>query len=186
VNRPKIIGITGPFGSGKSTAASFFVSKGFHKITLSYFLEEELKKKGISITRKNLQDLANSWRHDEGSSILAKKAFEFVSKENLEKLVIDGIRNLGEVEYLRKVSDFTLLGLVADRNIRFERVKGLKNREKLTRELFDKLDLRDLGITEDDETGLQVAKCLSISDYFISSNDESKFLIELEKFLKKI
>ena len=181
-----IIGITGPFGSGKSTAASFFETKGVKKITLSSFLEEQLKLDNKEISRKNLQDLGNLWRNEKGSGFLAKKALEFVRNNNIDKTVIDGIRNLGEIEEFKKSSKFTLLGIVADRDVRFERVKQMQNRESLTRELFDSLDLRDLGITEDKETGLQVAKCLAISDYFINSNDENGYKERLEEFLRKL
>lgn len=181
-----IIGITGPFGSGKSTAASFFETKGFTKITLSFFLEEALEKDGKEITRSNLQDLGNSWRQKEGSGVLVKKAIAHISSNNIEKAVIDGIRNLGEVEELKKTNSFVLLGVVADRKVRFERVKKMNNREVLTQEFFDRLDYRDLGIVGDEETGLQVAKCLAVSDYFVSSNDEENYTEKLKKFLKKI
>ena len=184
--KPTVIGITGPFGSGKTTAASFFKTKGYYKITLSSFLEDELDKQGKEITRRNLQDLANSWREKFGSSFLAKKALEYVSAEKIEKVVVDGVRNLGEVEYFKANSNFILLGIVADRSVRFQRIKKLKNREELNRQLFDQLDLRDLGITQDLETGLQVAKCLAVSDYFINSNDENRYQQRLEEFLRKI
>lgn len=181
-----IIGITGPFGSGKSTAASFFETKGYHKIVLSSFLENELKTKGILITRKNLQDLGNEWRKVYGPGILAEKALKFIKDNNIGKAVIDGIRNLAEINKFNRSANFVLLGVVADRDIRFERIKKLKNREELTKDVFNKLDYRDLGINEDIETGLQVAKCLAISDYFINSNDEKGYGERLGEFLIKI
>ncbi len=181
-----IIGITGPFGSGKSTAASFFETKGFVKITLSSFLEGALLKDNKEITRSNLQDLGNLWRKKEGSGVLAKKALEYISKNKIEKAVIDGIRNLGEVEELKKTNIFILLGVVADRKIRFARIKQMSNREALTQELFDRLDYKDLGISIDEEAGLQVAKCLAISDYFINSNDENGYKERLTEFLEQI
>lgn len=185
-NKPSVIGITGSFGSGKTTAASFFETKGFKKITLSSFLEEQLKKDGKEITRKNLQDLGNEWRAVYGPGILAEKALKFIKDNDIEKAVIDGIRNLGEVDRFKNSANFVLLGIVADRDIRFERIKKLKNREELTKDLFDQLDYRDLGINENIETGLQVAKCLAISGYFINSNDEKSYTERLEEFLIKI
>lgn len=184
--KPSVIGITGPFGSGKSTAASFFETKGFKKITLSSFLEEQFKKDGKEITRKNLQDLGNLWRAQRGSGVLAKKALDYIQSNNIDRAVIDGIRNLGEIKYFKQNTNFVLLGIVADRRIRFERVRKMKDREILDWELFNELDLRDLGVSEDQETGLQVAKCFAISDYFINSNDEIGYKERLEEFLKKI
>ena len=84
-----LIGLTGGFGSGKSTAASFFESKGFRKIILSLFLEEEARRRGIyKITRKILQDIGNEWRKKYGGGILAKKALEYLGEVS-KNIVID-------------------------------------------------------------------------------------------------
>jgi dephospho-CoA kinase len=182
-----LIGITGAFGSGKSTAADFFLSKGFKKITLSDFLEEELQRRGkTQVTRSLLQDVGNELREKFGSSILAQKALEYIEKENIQKAVIDGIRNTEEISEFRKQGNYTQLGILADRKIRFERLKKLKRREKLTWDLFEKLDSRDLGIGEK-ESGLQVAFCITLSDFFITNNKTEKdFKKSLSQFLKTL
>lgn len=141
-----VVGITGAFGGGKSTASNFFERKSFKKIILSSFLEEEAKKRKIKkITREILQDIGNEWRRKYGSNVLAKKAL-LMAKNYNKKVIVDGIRNVGEIEYLRSNSNFMLITIVADRKIRFERLKKLKRREDLTWELFEKLDRRDLGL----------------------------------------
>lgn len=181
------IGITGPFGSGKSTAAKFFESKGFYKVVLSYFLEDEAKKRGIKImTRKILQDIGNEWREKFGRGILAKKALEYFDKNKLEKVVIDGIRNIGEIEELGKGSNFLLLAILANRKIRFTRVQKKKEREKLTLDLFKTLDMRDLGINER-ITGLQGAYCIAVADVYLTNNKTKKEFIEkLEKLYQSL
>lgn len=180
-----IIGITGAFGSGKSTAANFFESKGYSKITLSYFLEEEARKRAVrKITRKILQDVGNEWREKLSKEVLARKALEYLRKNKIEKAVIDGIRNLGEVEEFSKSKNFILLAIVTNRKIRFERIKNKKGRERLSPELFRKLDMRDLGIGEK-LTGLQVAYCIAEADIFISNNkNKGSFKSKLERFLR--
>jgi dephospho-CoA kinase len=45
--RLRVIGITGPFGSGKTTASHFFEKKGYKIISLSSFLEEKALKRGL-------------------------------------------------------------------------------------------------------------------------------------------
>jgi dephospho-CoA kinase len=62
-----------------------------------------------------------------------------------------------------------LLALVVNREIRFNRLKHLKRRETLTKELFEELDNRDLGIGEKD-SGLQTAICIAMADIFIENN----------------
>ncbi len=105
--QPTIIGITGTFGSGKSTAADYLETKGFTKIVLSKFLEDALVYSGDSkVTRKKLQDLGNSWRELHGTGVLALKAEEAIKDKKLEKIVIEGIRNLGEIEELKKIGKF--------------------------------------------------------------------------------
>lgn len=162
----KVIGITGAFGSGKSTAAAFFESKGYRKIHLSSTLEKEALHRDLPLTRKILQDLGNEMREKYGPGILLQRALEETKADDY--IVIDGLRNLGEIDELRKVSG-TLLAVVANKNVRFERLKKLKRREKLTWDLFNKLDLRDLGVNEK-KTGLQTAFCIALADYYLDSN----------------
>jgi len=178
-----IIGLTGPFGSGKSTAASFFKSKGYEVAILSKPLEEEAVRRNLPITRKNLQDIGNEWRKKFGSGILVKKAIEGLFEK--DKVVIDGLRNIGEINEIRQYKNSLIIAVIADRKVRLNRLKNLKRREKLTKALFDQLDSRDLGIGEKD-TGLQVAFCIALADRFIDSNAGlSEFKNKLEKLLDK-
>lgn len=176
-----IIGITGAFGSGKTTAAKFFSKNGYELATLSSILEKVAEERGLPLTRKVLQDIGNEMREEAGIGILMEK----VLANNLsKKLVIDGLRNLGEVLELKKNKNSTLLAIVADKKVRFDRLKNLKRREQLTPDIFNKLDMRDLGVNEK-VTGLQTALCIALSDVFIDSNGGVKdFEKDLTKFLK--
>lgn len=168
--KPILLGITGAFGSGKTTASSFFVERGFELITLSSFLEEELRSSPDGpITRRALQDKGNELRKQFGPGILAEKALDYISKLQKQLVVIDGIRNLGEIEVLRQNPDFVLLAIVANRKIRFDRLKMSPRRESLTMDLFKQLDYRDLGVGEND-TGLQTGLCIAMADIFIDNN----------------
>ena len=178
----RVIGITGAFGSGKTTASEYFEKKGYRVISLSSTLESEATKRKLPITRRVLQDIGNEWREKYGPGILAKKAFEQLASH--KKVVIDGLRNLGEVEELKERNG-TLLAIVVDREIRFERLKKLKRRESLTKKLFHSLDLRDLGVNEK-ITGLQTALCIATADVYIDSNSTMEnFHIKLDDFIKK-
>ena len=186
-NKPVIIGITGPFGSGKSTVSAYLEAKGFKKVVLSSYLEEEAKKRGkAKITRKLLQDIGNEWRGSYGRGVLAKKALESLKKGKISLAVVDGVRNVGEIEYLKKKANFMLLGVIADRTVRFNRLKKLKRREDLTPELFFNLDCRDLGVNEG-KTGLQVALCIALSDYFVPNNeDKRKLEAKIDRIVKEL
>lgn len=177
-----IIGIVGAFGSGKTTAAAYLARKGYKRIYLSSFLEKEAQKRKLPLTRKILQDIGNEMREENGVGVLMKKALLALRGE--QKIVIDGLRNFGEIEELRKNPEAIVLGIVANRKVRFERIKKLKRREKLTPKLFLSLDLRDLGVGEK-ITGLQTAICIAVADVFIDSNGGFEdFYEKLDRFLE--
>lgn len=181
----QVIGITGAFGSGKSTAADYLEKKGYAKISLSKFLEDALLYLGEKeITRKKLQDLGNMWREKHGAGVLAVRAIEYMQDKKLEKVVVEGFRNLKEIEEFKKLNNFKLIGLFVNRDVRYNRLKNLKRREKLTPELFEKLDYRDMGIGEK-EAGLQVAVCVAISDVFIENNGLEKELFQKIEEIEK-
>jgi len=181
IDQKKIIGISGAFGSGKSTAADLLQELGYHKISLSSFLEEELERRGALITRENLQDLGNEWRVKFGNSILVQRAIDKAERNNWTEIVIEGFRNSEEILYLRKYRAL-FISLVVNRATRLTRLKNLKRREELTEEIFERLDNRDLGIGEK-ESGLQTALCLAMADIFIENNGSLK---ELEDRVKEI
>lgn len=168
-----IVGLVGPFGSGKTTVAQYLNKKGFKSIKLSGFLEEEAKKKFGKIDRKGLQDIGNEFRKKYGPDILAKWAIEKAQDE--KKIVIDGIRNLVEIKFLKKQDDFFLLGIMAESKLRFERLKG-KNKGLKTFEDFLRFDARDKGRGQS-KSGLQVAKCLEKADFLIENNGSTEKLL---------
>ena len=184
-NQPLLLGITGAFGSGKSTASAFFAANGFTIIRLSAFLEAKLNKQPGEITRKMLQDKGNELREKHGAGVLAKRALEYIEKENLERVVIDGIRNLEEFEVLCTNPNFLLLAIIADRDVRLKRLQEKPRREPLTMQSFAKLDYRDLGVGEKD-TGLQTGMCIALADVYVENNGTEEVLKKkLEKYLEE-
>lgn len=179
----RVLGITGGFGSGKSTAADFFKRRGWQTITLSSYLEKEARSRKVAkITRKILQDIGNEWRERYGNDRLAQKAIEEMERKGAQDVVIDGLRNVGEIDRLRKAGHFWLVAIVSDRKVRFKRLHKIKRRETMPWEKFDTLDRRDLGISEK-SSGLQVALCIGLADVYVENNGS---LEVLEKKLGKI
>lgn len=179
-----IIGIVGPFGSGKTTVAKYLVKKDFINIRLSSFLEEEAKKRYGKIDRKGLQDIGNEFRKKYGPFILAQWAIEKTCGK--DKIVIDGIRNLAEIKFLKNQADFSLFGVTADPKIRFRRLKENKTKGLPVFRDFLRLDARDKGRGQL-KSGLQVTKCLEKADYFIENNGNIGELYQkIDNFLKNL
>ena len=179
-----IIGLTGRIACGKEAISKYFIQRGFEHNFVSKELREELKKRGIEVSRKNLQDLGDELRVKEGNSFLAKRMLKKLGKGNF---IIDGIRNPGEVEEFRKQKDFILISIDADQKIRYERsIHRSKTSDAKTWEEFLKMDKRDFG-EEEAESGQQVGKCIALADYKIINNSSLEDLYsKLDEIFKEI
>jgi dephospho-CoA kinase len=181
-----ITGLTGRIASGKGVIAEFLKEKGFEYFTLSNEVREEAKKRGIPIERKTLQDLGNLMREEEGLGVLIKRVIR--KMEENKDYVIDGIRNTGEVEELRKAfkENFYLISTDADLELRWRNMQNRgKESDPKTFEGFLEIDKRDAG--ENLGNGQQVKKCMELADYHILNNSTLEDLyLKITEVYKKI
>jgi dCMP deaminase len=119
-----IIGLTGKNGSGKGEAARFLTESGYEYFSLSDILRDELAAKKQEITRESLTVIGNELRAQLGAGALAERTLAKLGPE--AHAVVDSIRNPFEVEALRRRSDFHLISIEAEAQIRFERIKARK------------------------------------------------------------
>src|SRR6266404_2218127 len=171
-----VLGLTGPIGGGTSTVAEILEKEdAFHRGRLSAPIKKEFRsiyklKRNQKIEsepdwRKKLQDIGDDGR---------RKSLDYWIKKVLKDVpegpdvVIDGIRNLGEVDYLRqKFPKFFLLAILASKEIRWERVKDDYGGNLAQ---FERDDRRDAE--EDFDHGQQVTKCVLEADY-VFLNDKA-------------
>jgi len=190
-----IIGLTGTKASGKGVVAEILKKKDFAYFSLSDRVREEAVSRGLTDYKvKDLQDIGNELREKYGGGVLVRKTLELVKKQGNERkegkdMIIDGIRNIYEVEELKKqeyfgyFGYFILIAVDAPREVRFERLveRGRKSDPK-TYEEFLEMDKRDLG-NKEIESGQQVKKCIEAANYKIQ-NDNT--LEDLEKKIDEI
>lgn len=179
---PIVIGLTGSFGSG----CTEFIGKELLQEIGKKFLQKNEKFKWLSLSdvlkemyfkekgkknpsRAELQSFGNEKR--KGSTyFFAKETCKVLKKED-SLVVIDSIRNPGEVEYLRKKYPmFFLFGIYADKDVRWERVK-----KKYKRNLgqFEDDDKRDTG-EDEPPYGQRVRDCYLMSDIIIPNNMDTE------------
>lgn len=155
-------------GSGKGSVADILGKGGFKYISLSDIVREETTNRALPHTRENLQNIGDELRNIYGSGMLGRRIREEVEKEPLLNWVIDGIRNPAEIIELRKLNDFHLLGITANRDTLAKRlIERGRSTETSTdeKEILAKIE-REFGIGEP-ESGQQIMKCFEMADYSI-------------------
>ena len=170
--------MTGRIASGKTGVAEILKKNGFEYYTISQKVREVAGKINLPIKRESLQDFGNLIRKYEGNGAWIKR----IVAENLKDMenknyLIDGIRNPGEVEELKKTGNFLLISIDAPFEERYLRViKRNKESDPKEREEFIKIDARDFG--EENPEGQQVGKCMAMADFQIMNNSTFEKLNE--------
>ena len=183
------VGVVGQIAVGKGVLVDYLIKKlGFTSFSLSSILHEELKNRNIKeFTRETLQNVGDDLRRSYGNDVLARRAIEKLLHQGEKHVVIEGIRNTGEVEFLKKNPNFVLIGVKANRELRFERLlKRSKPWDPKNWADFVRVDRRDLGIRQD-KSGQQVGECLAYCDYVLTNNnDTADFQRKVNNLMKKI
>lgn len=163
-----IIGIVGTICSGKSVFSEMLQKADFTRLSFSDEVREEVRKRNIPIERKLLQDIGNEMREKYGADYWAKRVISKMQKG--KNYVVEGIRNPGEIEALRKLNGFVLMGVDAPIE---KRIDWIKKREKDSDPKTEKeimmIDARDRGIGEA-SSGQQTEACFRMADIVMMNN----------------
>jgi dCMP deaminase len=174
-----IIGITGFLASGKGAVSELLKAKGFIVYSCSDEIREECRKNNIEITRENLQRIGNELRQKFGPNILAKRLAERITLQGLDKnYVVESIRTPGEIEELKKLTNFSLVFVDAEAMTRYQRAKErLREKEHISSyEEFMTSEKKEL--TSNDPNSQNLSKCKELSEFVIDNNGT---LEDLEK-----
>lgn len=179
--KKKIIGIIGPVGSGKDTVAEYISKKlNINSFQISQPLKDIAKEKSIEPTRENLIRIGSDLVKEKGPAYLAELCLEKISGNSG---IITGIRVLEIIDYLRENSDFVLLSIDADVEIRFKRSaeRGKLGEAETLEEFIKKEEL------ENSPPNVQrLLECMKLADYSITNEDSLEDLFkEVDKFLKR-
>lgn len=140
--------ITGMPGSGKTTLAGYTERYGYQVVTMGDIVREIAEKRGLEPSKENLAYLAEELRRIGGREAVAKRCMERLREMGIENIVIDGIRNLEEVETFRATfKEALLIAVHASPKTRFERLRRRRREDDPTDwEEFYRRDLRELEL----------------------------------------
>jgi deoxycytidylate deaminase len=181
-DRLPIIGFTGAIGSGCTFHAKLLEEfKGYKYYSLSELLHKIAKENSFEGNIGNLQEMGDFIRRTNGNGFLAEKLFENVNAElhdiNAQGIIIDGVKNKGEVDFLRTFKGFYLFSMQTDKDIRCDRLVSMKKVEN--KREFEQADNRDKD--EKIKYGQQITQCTYISDIVINNNEDIAISRSAEK-----
>ncbi len=169
----RIVAITGMPGAGKSTAARALVKEGWERVVMGDVIRAETKRRGLEPDAKNTGEVMKSLRSERGEAAVADLCLETIAGTGAERVVVDGIRSVAEVEAFRKKAKVLLVAVDASPSRRFEllRERG-RSDDPLTREMFEERDLRELGVG--------IGEAIVLADASISNESTTPEKLERE------
>jgi len=170
---PLVVGLTGSFGSGCGyLCENILKARGFGIVSLGSILQDEYRKTTNKdpnkATRTEKQAFGDEMRQKHGSDFFARQAMELVRarKADHAQWAIKSIRNPAEVGCFRTASQrFFLLGVAADRETRWKRVRR-DYKDNLA--AFEDDDIRDTG-RDSPLHGQRVGDCFAEADIVLDN-----------------
>jgi len=158
----RIVAITGMPGAGKSTAAEALAKKGWTRVVMGDVIREETKRRGLEPTAKNTGEVMKLLRQQKGESAVAELCLETIARAGAQRVVVDGIRSMAEVEAFRNRARLLLVAVDASPERRFELLKDRgRSDDPLTHDMFVERDRRELDVG--------IGKAIALADETISN-----------------
>ena len=169
-----VVGLTGPNASGKGEAAAFLRARGYAVHSLSDVVRDEAARVGRDHTRDSLIRTGREMRAHGGPGALARGLLPRL----VPPCVVDSVRNPGEVEVLRALPGFRLLGVAAPTEVRYERTR--RRARAGDPETMDEFQEKERIEDSDDKEGQRSTATLLCADAVVQ-NDGT-----LKDFLRRI
>lgn len=162
----RIVGLTGPNAAGKGEVAAYFAARGYPVYSLSDIIRERAAELGLPPEREHLIRIGNELRANEGAGALARRILARLG----DRAVVDSIRNPAEVEVLRAVPHFVLVGVDAPVDLRFRR--SLRRARPGDAETLEGFRAREAQENGTDPTAQQLRATFELADVVVDNGDD--------------
>lgn len=181
MNQKTIIGLTGQMASGKGAIAEYLKDKyNAEVIQFSTVFREILERLHLEINRNNMSGLSTILREKFGEDLISKVVAEDVKKLKNNVVVVDGIRRIADIDYLKEQENFKLIRVVADSKIRYNRLVDRNQNKGDNKKTYEEF-LAD----EQLETEQTIAKVMEQAEIEIDNNKDFDSLYKQVKLLLK-
>jgi len=176
-----ILGFTGKMACGKGTAAEYITEKyKANSYRFSTMLRDVLNRLYVDVNRENLQKFSKILRQNFGEDLMAKVITGDVKNDKNEVIVVDGIRRMADIKYLREISGFKFVYIDVNLETRYERMK-LRNENQGD----SKKTLEEFKEEHEQESELQIKGLREKADFVIdNSGSLEEFYSKIEKIIK--
>jgi dephospho-CoA kinase len=178
-----IIGLVSQLAGGKETTKNYLIEKyGATGHRFSTILREVLERLYLPVSRKNMQDLSLTLRQTFGQDLLAKIIVQDVMNDPNELVVVDGIRRLPDIAYLKDLPGFRLLRIETAEKIRYDRmVRRNENAGDADKTLAQFL------ADGQKEAELQIPEVMASAELSVKNNGSlTEFYVQLDAIIKQI
>jgi len=172
----KVIAFTGMPASGKSEAVQLAKDKGIPVVRMGDLVWEETKRQGKKLDDKNVGDVANTMRKKYGMDIWAQRTAEKIHMlKKTAIVVIDGVRNMEEIDYFKQTlgPDFLVVAIDAPDDVRRKRAVARGRTD-------DSKNLKDLEERDKREIRWGLQKVIADADIVIPNSGS------LDEFKKRV
>lgn len=161
-----IIGLSGQIASGKEVVKKHLESRcGGVSFKFSDILRNILSDLEIPAERDNIIKLSTFLRQAYGEDLLAKALTKKVSEAEDDLVIVDGIRRLADIEYLKDLSNFHLIAITADLEIRYQRVLSRNENPGDAEKTWE-----DFLADEARETEVSISAVVNQANYILENN----------------
>lgn len=167
-----VLGLTGPNAAGKGEVSSLLARRGFKVHSLSDIVRDEARARGVPPERAHLIEIGNLMRREGGPGVLAERLLPRLHGRD----VVDSIRNPSEVEALRTLRRFVLIGVEAPAEVRYERSR-MRARAG-DPESFEEFLARERQENSADPSGQQLRATFALADRVLVNDGDLSALTE--------
>ena len=181
-----IIGVTGTLSSGKDSVSEYLSEKkGFGLSGTGDIIREYVEKAGLPSNRDTQRKMAGQLNEKYGSDFLLKEAIKRAKGENI---VISGIRQPSEADYLTSGNNRFLIAVDAPIKIRFARMKERMRPgdPKSIKELREKEEA-EMHDGRKDKNVQNISYCISHANFKLdNSGTKEELYKQIENVLRRI
>jgi uncharacterized protein YprB with RNaseH-like and TPR domain/predicted nuclease with RNAse H fold/dephospho-CoA kinase len=177
----RVIGLSGPISSGKTTAGKYLESRGFVYGRYSQVLQALLEERGLSVTRQSLQQVGEEIHQGLGQRWLGVELIKRMPEGG--DLVIDGLRHPEDLSFLAEKfgPDFVHIHIDSPESVRRARYIGEGTDAEFSKAVAHQVEsnvprLAELAQTTVENVGAKdrfLAEILEIVNNALSSMDDS-------------